>query len=176
MPPSVIRAAAPPSSRSLSGHSTTSRSRAVAACIPPRNDSPPSQNGIEPHLNYSAQGQSVVQMGPRIVPHCFLREQGGKKPVFDQHIWQPFGKTKPARPYMGRQESTKRPILGINQWRAGRKDMRISSLSLWEIAKHPVAQRREGRGEGACCRSAQQKRGGPMSAPTILLSGYFTFC
>ncbi len=35
-----------------------------------------------------------------VVPHCFSREQGGKKPLFAPHIWHKHPVVKASLPYM----------------------------------------------------------------------------
>jgi hypothetical protein len=183
----MIHAAASRFPASPSRYSTTRRTRVAATWIPPRNDYPPSQNGIEPHLNYyggshPATAPQSRMMSPRvsfvlarprqgvvfsalhssiatcqanhhqskivnwsIVPHCFLREQGGKKPVFDQHMWHAFGKMQPARPHIAPQESRESPFLGINQWRAGKASRHPACIAIsnskgnWGMPRRPQA-------------------------------------
>jgi hypothetical protein len=89
--------------------------------------------------------QPLLLHSDAIVPHCFSREQGGKKAVFDQHMWQPYGKMQPARPHIAPQGSAKRPILGINQWRAGKASRHHACIAIpnskanWALPSRPQA-------------------------------------
>jgi hypothetical protein len=65
-----------------------------------------------------------------IVPHCFLREQGGKKAVFDPHIWEPFGKMQPVRLYMGPEHCCEMPFLAENQWRGGKASRHHACITI----------------------------------------------
>ena len=56
-----------------------------------------------------------------IEPHCFSREQGGKKPVFDPHIWQAYPCAASQCPYMASIEPPKGLKIAINQWRGGKR-------------------------------------------------------
>jgi hypothetical protein len=44
-----------------------------------------------------------------IVPRCFSREQGGKKAVFDPHMWLPFPYDERVSPHMGVASFPKQP-------------------------------------------------------------------
>jgi hypothetical protein len=88
-----------------------------------------------------------------IIPHCFLGEQGGKKLVYDPHIWQPYGKTCFALPYLASSLPPKSPKIGIFQWRGGRGGPHSRSTIFLQaatphsglIAKHSRRERRDRR-------------------------------
>ena len=56
----------------------------------------------------------------RIVPHCFSREQGGKKHDLDLYIWQAYPCAASQCPYMASIEPPKGLKIGFFQWRGGK--------------------------------------------------------
>jgi hypothetical protein len=65
-----------------------------------------------------------------IVPHCFLREQGGKKLTSDPHICPPFGNMRAILPYMGPRFLAKTRFSTENQWRAGKASTPYACIAI----------------------------------------------
>ncbi len=106
-------------------------------------------------ISYSLFARSAAQQ-QTIVPHCFLREQGGKLVAFDHHIWPPFGKMQRARLNVGRQVCREMPFWAQNQWRGGRGGSHHAT------APHFCATRRRSERKLASRRSPERSGGGSL--------------